>query len=135
MTTSEPNSDSSRPSRSSWPRVFAAACNGIRFTFRTQRNLRVHLVVGVVVIGLAWLSQVSAVEWCCLLLCIGLMMTAELLNTAVEVIVDDLSPGWSEPAGRAKDVAAGAVLIAAVTSAAVGTVIFLPKLWTLVFNA
>ena len=71
----------------------------------------------------------TSVEWCLIVLCIGLMWTAELLNTSVEVLVDLLSPEYHERARVAKDVAAAAVLCSAVASAVVGLIVFIPKLF------
>jgi diacylglycerol kinase len=68
------------------------------------------------------------VEWALAVFAIGLVLTAELFNTAVESLVDMISPDYSQKAGFTKDVAAGAVLIAAVVSAIIGCIIFIPKI-------
>ena len=68
-------------------------------------------------------------EWCAIVAAIGLVWTAEGLNTALEALTDLVSPGEHPLAGRAKDMAAGAVLCAAIAAAIIGAIIFLPKLW------
>ena len=68
-------------------------------------------------------------EWCALVLAMAMVLTAETLNTAIEAIADLVSPGFHPLAGRAKDVAAGAVLIAALGSVAIGLLVFGPHLW------
>jgi diacylglycerol kinase (ATP) len=73
----------------------------------------------------------TPLEWAVLLLVIGLVISLEILNTAVEAVVDLCSPEQSELARIAKDAAAGAVLVAAITAVAVGAFIFVPALWNL----
>jgi diacylglycerol kinase len=96
--------------------------------FRSQWNFRVHLSAAIGVIGLAAWLRVSRWEWVGLILCIGLVLTTELVNTAIETAVDLACPEQHDLARRAKDVAAGAVLIASLTAAIAGTVILLPHL-------
>jgi diacylglycerol kinase len=100
-----------------------AALSGIRYTIQSQRNFQIQSVVGMLVIGAASIVRVSAIEWCVLLFCIALVLGLELINTSIEELVN-----WSEKAGRIKDIAAGAVLLAAFFSAVVGLVIFVPYL-------
>lgn len=76
----------------------------------------------------AFYFQLSAVEWCIILFCIGSVISAELLNTSLEVTVDIASPKIQEKAGLAKDIAAAAVLLAALFSAIIGLIIFVPKI-------
>ncbi len=87
------------------------------------RNFRVMLAIGVAVIGLAWWLQLTATQWVALILCLGLVLALELVNTAGEMLVDILSPEHDLRYGRVKDVLAGAVLIAAVATAIVGILI------------
>lgn len=93
---------------------------------QTQVNPWIHLLATAVVLTAAFWFKVTAIEWCVLLLAIGLVWTAEALNTAIEVAIDLVSPDYHELAGKSKDVAAGAVLIASIISASVGLVIFWP---------
>jgi len=72
--------------------------------------------------------SISAVEWCLVVLSIGLVWTAEAVNTAIKRVADLASPAQNSLAGQAKDLAAGAVLLAAMTAAAVGLFVFLPQI-------
>lgn len=104
------------------------AARGVREAIAEERNLRTHLVITAFVVLLgAWL-RVSPVEWGLLLLCIGLVLSVELLNTAVEAVVDLTSPEYHELARKAKDIAAGAVLTVTVLAVLIGLVILLPPL-------
>lgn len=106
---------------------FKYAFKGIGWAF-AEPNFRIHVAAAsaAALLGL-WLN-ISGVEWCLVLLCFACVMTAEAMNSALEKLTDLVSPGHHELAGRSKDMAAGAVLISAVMAAAVGCVIFLPKL-------
>ena len=107
---------------------FRYAANGVRIAFATQAHAKVHLVAALAVAYAGWLFAVSPTEWCALLLAIALVWVSEALNTAIEFTVDLISPGHHELAGKAKDVAAGAVLLAAGLAAIVGGIIFIPKI-------
>ena len=118
-----------RPSRS---RVesFRFAFSGIWYTLRTQPNTQIHAVVTVGVLALgAWLG-LSRAEWAILTLTIGLVWAAELLNTALEALMDLVSPDIHPLARVAKDVSAAAVLITAIVAVAVGLLLLGPPLWT-----
>jgi diacylglycerol kinase len=108
------------------------ALSGIRKIFETERNFRIHLVIGALVVATALLLQVNILEWGILMLCMGLMIAVEALNTAIEYTVDLMTGGiYHEKAKFAKDAAAGACLITAFTVAVVGSCIFVPRLWLL----
>ena len=110
-------------------RSFGFALAGIGFLLRTQRNARIHVVVGAAACGLgAWL-HISRVEWAVIVFTIALVLILEGLNTAVEAAIDLASPEIHPLAKAAKDLAAGMVLIAAVASVAVGLLILGPPLW------
>ena len=87
-----------------------------------------HAVASLSVIVAGWCFNVTKQEWCLLSLSIGLVWAAEALNTAIEFVVDLASPEHHDLAGKAKDVAAGSVLLAAIASAAVGMIVFGPYL-------
>lgn len=108
--------------------AFSCAWAGIIYAFSTQRNLKIHLAfaLAAVVLGLAF--GIAAGEWLAIVLCIAVVMALEVLNTAVESVVDLVSPEWNELAKRAKDCAAGAVYLAAFGSVAVAAIVFLPKM-------
>jgi len=109
-------------------RSFSFAGQGVWHVVRTQRNMRVHLAAAAAVIILALILRVGAVDWACLLAVIGLVLTAEALNTVVEAIVDLCTDEFHPLAKIAKDVAAGAVLISSVAAIGVGIAVFLPRL-------
>lgn len=109
---------------------FRFACQGILHAVKNERNLKIHICISGVVLFLGlWLS-LSLVEWLFILFAIGGMITFELLNTAIERIVDLVTKEYHPLAKQAKDVAAGAVLIYAILSVIIGLIIFLPKLIT-----
>lgn len=109
-------------------RSFGYAFAGIGYLFRTQRNARIELAIGVVACGLAGWLRISQVEWAILLLTIACVLILEGLNTALEAVVDLASPDIHPLAKTAKDVSAGMVLIAAIASVGVGLVILGPPL-------
>lgn len=108
---------------------FGYAAKGLTFALQTQLNLRIHLVAAVLVLLAGWYVGLSAVEWTVVLLCIALVIALELVNTAIEVLVDLVSPEWNHKAGIVKDVAAAAVLVAAVIALVVAILIFAPKIF------
>ncbi len=110
---------------------FKYAFKGIGYMLKTQHNSLIHIVAAIVVIILAILFQVSLTEWCFLIFAIGFVISAELFNTAIEFLTDLSSPEYNMKAELAKDIAAGAVLISAITSAIIGLIIFLPKILVL----
>jgi len=112
-------------------RSFGDAGNGLRVLVSGQHNAWIHAVATVVVIALGFGLGISGIEWCAIVLAIGLVWLAEGLNTALELLADAAVPGPSEKVGAAKDVAAGSVLVAAVAAALVGAIVFLPRLLAL----
>lgn len=107
-----------------WLRSFRYAYEGIQYALSGQRNLKFHFFVSILVLLLALIFRVSKVEILFLLLSITLMFVTEMLNTAIEKAVDLAMPDLHPIAKIAKDVAAGAVLVAAVFAVAVGMIIF-----------
>lgn len=114
-------------------RSFGHAFVGIATAFRRERNFRLHVMAMIVVIGLGITLRVDLFRWAILALAIGVVTAAEMFNTAIEAIVDLVSPEYHAAAKAAKDVSAGAVLIAAATAAIVGMCVLGPKLWTRLF--
>ncbi|MHB1593168.1 MAG: diacylglycerol kinase [Streptosporangiaceae bacterium] len=110
-------------------RAFGFAGQGAWQVIRTERNMRVHLAVAaaVIVAGVVW--RVSAVDWACLALAIGLVLTAETLNSALETLTDLHTSQYHPLAKTAKDAAAGAVLIASLAAAGVGVAVFWPRIF------
>jgi diacylglycerol kinase len=115
-------------------RSFSFAFAGIAYAVRTQRNLRVHLVIAGLVVAAAGGLQVTAIEWALLALTIGVVLAGELLNTAAELVVDLATQEHHPLAKAAKDVAAAAVLMTALAAVGVGAAIFGPRLWRLIFG-
>ena len=119
--------------KAEWRRFWVSlghAWTGIRFLFVHEPNARIHLVLALVATLFAWLLRFSFFEWGLLLLTIALVLVAEALNTAVEALTDMLSPNFHPQAKIAKDVAAAAVLLAALVAIAMAMILFLPKLLT-----
>lgn len=107
---------------------FLHAFRGIAFGLRTQRNLRFHALATLGVIALGFVLQIERWEWCTMLISCGLVWAAELLNTAIEQLADRVTKEREEAIRVVKDAAAGAVLAASLAAAAVGAIIFLPRL-------
>lgn len=131
-----PPSDLTRPSRPlSWKVAsnllvsFQYAWQGVSYAFRTQRNFRIHVAVGLSAVGLALGLGLSAVEVAVIILTCGAVMTMELLNTALESVVDlTVQQAYHELAKIAKDCAAAAVLMSAIISISVAICLLLPPL-------
>jgi undecaprenol kinase len=111
---------------------FSCAIVGIKTAIKAERNMRIHLISTVLVIGGSFYFSITRIEWLFILLTIGGMLALELINTAIERIVDLVTGEYHPLAKQAKDLAAGAVFLYAVLSVGIGFVIFLPyllKLW------
>jgi diacylglycerol kinase (ATP) len=107
---------------------FRYAAAGVTYAFNTQRNFRIHCIMGTVAISLGALLHLSGVEMAVICITSGLVLTLELLNTAIESVVDlTVQQTYHELAKIAKDCAAGAVLISALASVLVASWLILPK--------
>ncbi len=114
--------------KSGFFRSFAFAGQGVWHVVRTQRNMRVHLLAGLAAVVAGLILRIGAADWACVLTVIGLVLTAETLNTVVEALVD-LSTDEVHPLAKAaKDMAAGAVLLSSAAAVGVGVAVFLPRL-------
>jgi diacylglycerol kinase len=102
------------------------AARGVAVVLRTQHNAWLHAIATGVVLTAGFFVGLSRLEWCAIVLAMMAVWTAEALNTAIELVVDLASPDVHPLAGRVKDVAAGAVLIAACGAAIVGIFVFAP---------
>ena len=116
------------PTRGRLIRSFGYAIRGVVMMVKMQVNARIHLAATLLAVGLGFLLGLNRSEWCAVVAAIGLVWTAEGVNTALEALTDLVSPNEHPLAGRAKDVAAGAVLCAAIAAAIIGLIVFLPKL-------
>lgn len=108
-------------------RSFGYAFEGIFTCIRNERNMKIHVAVTLLVIIVGFVLGLSITEWCICLGLFGLVMALELVNTAVEAVVDLVTAERHPLAKIAKDTAAGAVLIAAIMAAVIGLLIFVPK--------
>ena len=93
---------------------------------RTQHNAWIHLVATVGVVALGFYVSLSAMEWCAIVLAIGLVWVTEALNTAIEFLADEVARERRKGIGLAKDVGAGAVLLAAICAVVLGALVFVP---------
>ena len=109
-------------------RAFASAGSGFAFALRTQRNMKIHVAAAVAAVAAGMALGIDGAAWACIALCIAAVFAAECLNTAVEAVVDLVSPEYAELARRAKDCAAGAVLVCAAGAVCVAAAVFLPRL-------
>jgi len=108
-------------------RSFRYASRGISFMVKTQHNFWIHLAIAVLVIIAGFFFCISLTEWALVIFAIGLVLSAEAFNSAIEQLTDLISPDINPRAGRVKDLAAGAVLLTAVVAALIGLLIFVPK--------
>ena len=107
---------------------FGYAFQGIFNTIRTERNIKIHCAAAILVTIFGIWLQISKTEWMICFILFGLILALELVNTAVEATVDLFTEERKPLAKKAKDAAAGAVLIAAIFAAVIGILIFIPKL-------
>lgn len=107
---------------------FSFACQGILESVRTERNIQIHVVLTVVIITFGWYFSLNGMEWLFILAAIAGTIALELVNSAIERVVDLVTDQIHPLAKQAKDIAAGAVFIYAIFSVIVGLIIFLPKI-------
>ena len=105
---------------------FSCAAKGIFLVAATQRNMKIHIGITVGVLGAGWFFHITRTEWLILIITILMVLMGEMLNTALEKVVDLVSPEYHVLAGQAKDIAAGAVLLAAMGAVVVGILLFGP---------
>jgi len=110
-------------------RSFKYAFNGLKLFFLNDHNGRVHLLAAIFAIALSACLKLSIFEWIAILTVIAAVLIAEMINTAIEKLADVVHPEISPKIKIIKDLAAGAVLVAAFLAVAVGALIFLPKLF------
>lgn len=108
---------------------FSYAFQGIKTFFQTQHNAWIHSFATIVVIVLGYILKLSFNEWCWIILAIVFVFITEMLNTALEFLTDLVSPEYHPIAKKTKDVAAGAVLLAALLAIIIGLIIFVPKFY------
>ena len=107
---------------------FKYAFEGIFTAFKAEKNMKIHFIIMLLVIILGIMLKISSVEWIICIILFGFVISLELVNTAIENTVDLITQEKHPKAKIAKDVAAGAVLVAAITAVIIGLIIFLPKI-------
>jgi len=120
------------PEKFSWAKRFAGfryAFNGLKILVKEEHNARIHLFVACCVLIAGALLKISTREWIAVIFCIGWVIALELINSAIENMADFLTKEKNESIKKIKDLSAGAVLIAAIASAIIGLIIFLPKIF------
>ena len=105
------------------------AMEGLVTFFTSQHNALIQGVAALVVIALGIIYEISDIEWCFIIIAIAMVIVAEMLNTAIELLADEVNPEIHPQVKKIKDVAAGAVLIAAIAAAIIGSIIFFPKMF------
>lgn len=104
------------------------AFRGLRSLIKNEHNARIHLAAAVVAVTAGILFKISRAEWMLIIIVIGMVFLAELLNSSLEALADIVDPEWNEKIRKSKDFASAAVLISAIVSVIIGGLIFLPKL-------
>jgi len=112
-----------------WVNSAKHALRGVYVLLSKERNAQIHLLMAVITIAFGSYLSISSFEWSLITLCISLVIALEAINTAIERLVDLVSPNWHSLAKDAKDIAAAGVLIASIGTAIVGALIFFPKLF------
>lgn len=107
---------------------FSHALRGIFTLVQNEHNARIHLFATVCVVIAGFLLKLSSGEWISIIFAIGFVFAMEAVNSAIEYLSDLISPDYNRLIKQAKDVAAAAVLFAAITAASIGLIIFIPKL-------
>ncbi|MGI9518883.1 MAG: diacylglycerol kinase family protein [Pirellulaceae bacterium] len=131
MSASQPPKENGKPwvpRRRGWVRKLGDAFFGIAQGARGQSSFAVHVIATIAVLVLAAYLPLSVERWCLLILCIGIVLTAELFNTSLEQLACGITRDDDPHIGRALNIASGAVLIAALAAAIVGTMIFVSEL-------
>lgn len=118
-----------KPHRYSLYRAFGCAMRGIATAIKTERNMKIHIAAALIVFIAAAMLQLDRVRWLFLVVAVGMVFVAELMNTAVEAVVDLISPEEHVLARVAKDTAAGAALVAAVFAVVIGIIVFYEPVW------
>lgn len=109
--------------------MFQVALSGIIVAFQEEKNFRFDCFVALLVILAGFFLHVSRTDWCVLMLCIGWVLMAEIMNTAIENVVDFICPHYDLKAKKIKDLSSGAVLVSCIIASIIGILIFLPYLF------
>lgn len=107
------------------------ALQGLKYIFRHEKNFKIHLLMAFLAIGASIYFQITASEWIGVILVIGFVLGMEIVNTAIEQLLDHIHPSFHPTIKIVKDMLASAVLLSAITAVILGIIIFLPKVITL----
>jgi len=115
--------------------TFKNARKGMRLSIKSEQNIRVHILCGALALGLGFALHFSAVKFCILLLTIVMVISSEMLNSAIEFALDSIYHNkYSRMVGMAKDIAAGAVMIVTVVALMIGVLLFVPPIYKIIFG-
>ncbi|MFL9481375.1 diacylglycerol kinase family protein [Chitinophagaceae bacterium LWZ2-11] len=120
-----------KQSNQTFLKAFANALNGMRYFFLHERNGKIQISIAIITVVAAIGFGVTVAEWSVILFCIAAVISLEMLNSALEKLCDLVQEEYHPVIKIVKDVAAGAVLWAAIISAVIGLIIFLPKIYVL----
>ena len=109
------------------------AFNGLKLALH-EKHFKFHLIATFLCIALGFILNINVTEWCIILICIGAVLSLEMINTAIEHLVDLVEPNFNPKAGAVKDLAAGAVLIVVIVSVVIGVMIFGKYILALLFT-
>jgi diacylglycerol kinase (ATP) len=105
------------------------AFNGAVFLFRTEASIKLQTFIAILITALGFYFKISTTEWLIQIAMIGLVMSIEGVNTAIEYVADFIHPDYNDKIGRIKDIAAGAVFIASISAVIAALIIYLPKIF------
>ncbi len=125
--------DNKTPRKNKLYKSFGYAFEGIFNTIFYERNMQIHSLVTVLVVIFGIILKISLIEWFICMLLFAIVLSLELVNTAIEAVVDLVTEEKKPLAKKAKDAVAGAVLISAISAAIMGGIILFPKLWAFLF--
>jgi len=108
---------------------FKNAIRGLKLALREEKNIQFHFAISILVLLLAIFLEVSKVELVLILIAIMAVIATEMINTALEELLDMISPDYNDKVGKIKDIAAGSVLVCALISAVIGLMIFMPYIY------
>jgi len=109
---------------------FRFALRGLGSLLKYEHNSRIHLIAAIVAVILGIILKINLLEWSVLVIVIGMVFIAELVNSSLESLADHIDTEWNEFIMKSKDYSAAAVLISAIIALVVGCIIFLPKMWS-----
>lgn len=114
---------------------FKYAFNGLKIVFKEEHNARIHLAISTIVIACGFIFKISILEWISICLAIALVISMEIINSAIENLADFVSPTYHNLIKKVKDLSAAAVLVSTISSVIIAILIFLPKILQLTNNA